>query len=232
MFNVPISVPKESLYMETGCLSLKYLIKIRRLMYLWHVLHLDEKELVYKFYSAQKLACSKDDWVEQIKKDKMELNLQLSDNQIRSLSKDKFRGLVNMRTKVIAIKCLNEVKSKHSKSSHINLTNLQAAEYLKSKNLNKEEVQTLYKLKYRMINVKQNFKSRNKENIWCKTCFMFPETQQHLTVCPVLKTRLKHLIDFSQMDHQMIFQNIRRQELFTKNYVLLLKAREDMLAEN
>ena len=50
IFNVPISVPKESLYIETGSLSVKYLIKIRRLMYLWHLLHVDKKEIIYKFY--------------------------------------------------------------------------------------------------------------------------------------------------------------------------------------
>ena len=127
---------------------------------------------------------------------------------------------------------MNKVKSKHSKSSHVRLTKLQSAEYLKSKYLNKKEVQTLFKLKYRMINVKQNFKSKYKENIWCKICFLFPETQQHLTVCPVLKKRLNHLIDFSKLDYQMIFQNISRQDIFAKNYHLLLKAREDILSEN
>ena len=94
MFNVPISVPKESLYMDTGSLSLKYLIRIRRLMYIWHILHSDKKELLNKFYSAQKLESSKDDWVEQITKDKMDLNIQLSDENIKLMSQDKFRLLL------------------------------------------------------------------------------------------------------------------------------------------
>ena len=146
--------------MDTGTLSLKYLIKIRRLMYLWHILHVDKKELLNKFYSAQKLESSKDNWVKNIPKDKMDLNIQLSDENIKLMSQDKFRLLVTIKTKEKAIKYLNEVKSKHSKSSHVRLTKLQSAEYLKSKYLNKEEVQTLFKLKYRMINVKQNFKSK------------------------------------------------------------------------
>ena len=124
MFNVPISVPKESLYMDTGTLSLKYFIKKRRLMYLWHILHVDKKELLNKFCSAQKLDSSKDDWVEQITKDRMDLNIQLSDENIKSMSQDKFRLLVTIKTKEKAIKYLNEVKSKHSKSSHVSLTKL------------------------------------------------------------------------------------------------------------
>ena len=125
------------------------------------------------------------------------------------------------QTKMLAIISLNELKSKHSKSANIRLSTLRAAEYLKSTNLNKEEIQTLYKLKYRMINVKQNFSSKNKDNIWCRTCFLFLESQQHLIQ-----------IDFSKLDHRMVFQNLTRQETFTKQYILLLKGREDLLNEN
>ena len=80
-----------------------------------------------------------------------------------------------------------------------------------------------------MINVKLNFKSSHRENIWCQTCHLFPESQQHLTVCPTLKSRTKHLVDFNQLDHNMIFQKLERQEKFAKNFHLLLKAREEMI---
>ena len=229
IFNVPISTPKESFYIEAGCLPLKYVIKIRRMMYLWHILHIKKEELLYKFYSAQNLATSKGDWVEQIKKEKAEMNLQLSDNKIRDISKEKFRELVKMKVKVLAIKHLNEMKIRHSKTKNLVCSELKSSEYLKSKNLNKEEIRNLFKLRNRMINVKLNFKSSNKENIWCKTCYLFPETQQHLTTCPVLKSRLKHLVDYETLDHSMIFQNLERQEKFAKMYTIILKGREDML---
>ena len=90
----------------------------------------------------------------------MDLNIQLSDENIKLMSKDKFRLLVTIKTKKKAIKYFNEDKSKHSESSHVRLTKLESAEYLKSKYLNKEEVQTLFKLKSRMINVKQNFNNK------------------------------------------------------------------------
>ena len=163
--------------------------------------------------------------MEQVRKDKVKLNLQLSENEIMTMSQDKFRRLVISQTKVLTIKSLNELTSKRSKSANIRLSTLQT-------NLNKEEIQTLHKLKYRMINVKKNFSSKYKDNIWCRTFFLFPETQQHLTVCPILKTKLTNLIDFSKLDHQMVFQNLRRQETFTKQYLLLLKGRDDLLNEN
>ena len=106
MFNVnlengTISVPKESLFIESACLSLKFLIKIRRLMFLWHILHLDKKELLFEFYRAQSMVCHKNDWVEQVIKYKVDIDLQLSDNEIALISKEKFRVLVKNKTKVI-----------------------------------------------------------------------------------------------------------------------------------
>ena len=217
IFNVAISVPKESLYIEAGCIPVKYLIKIRRLMYLWNILHLDKSELLYKFYFAQKLSSDKDDWVLQVRKDALEINLQLSDEEIIKISQEKFREIVKIKTTILAIKSLNEVKLKHSKTENLKLTKIIPAEYLSSKNLNLEEIQTLYKLRTRMISVKMNFKSQHKENIWCETCQLFPETQQHLTVCPVIKKKCSQLIDYSMMNHQMIFQNILRQEKSARN---------------
>ena len=229
ILNLPISVPKESLYVEFGCQPLKYLIKIRRLMYLWHILHLEKKELVYKFYTAQKLASCKGDWVEQVQKDMADLDLQMSDQQIENVTKEKFREIIKRKTKILAVKHLSELKMKHSKTKNLDTSKLKTAEYLLSKNLKKEEMQTLFKLRSRMINVKLNFKSSHRENIWCQTCHLFPESQQHLTVCPTLKSRTKYLVDFNQLDHNMIFQKLERQEKFAKNFHLLLKAREEIM---
>ena len=46
----------EWLYIDTGKLDLKSLIKIRRIMYLWHILSRDKSELIRKFYKTQKIA--------------------------------------------------------------------------------------------------------------------------------------------------------------------------------
>ena len=70
VFCAPKSTPRLNLYIECGRLPLQYVIKTRRMMYYWHILHLDKSELLYKFYVAQKLKANKNDWVTQIIKDK------------------------------------------------------------------------------------------------------------------------------------------------------------------
>ena len=79
-----------------------------------------------------------------------------------------------------------------------------------------------------MINVKGNFGS-GQANLWCRTCQLFRETQQHLLECPSLRLKTKHLIKFSDYDHSMIYGSLNNQETFTKMYHILLQAREDIL---
>ena len=79
LFEAPKSVPRLSLYVECGKVPVRFIIKSRRMMYYWHIMHLNEDELVYKFFKAQSLRPSKNDWVLQILQDKKDLNLEMDD---------------------------------------------------------------------------------------------------------------------------------------------------------
>jgi hypothetical protein len=49
MFNVQSSAPKESLFIETGKLTVKHIIKMRRVMYWWHLVNLDKMRFCINF---------------------------------------------------------------------------------------------------------------------------------------------------------------------------------------
>ena len=93
ILGAPAKTPIEALYLETGCLPIKYIIQRRRLMYLHHILRRPDNELIKKFYNIQKLKVSKGDWAETIITDKTLINLQMSDNEIAQLSKYKFKNI-------------------------------------------------------------------------------------------------------------------------------------------
>ena len=136
LFNVPKSVPRLSLYAECGKLPLRFIIRTRRLLYLWHILHLDESELVYKFYLAQKLRPSKNDWSCQITQDKKDLNLNLSDEEIMKMSKPKFKKILQIKTNSCAAKYFLKIQSKQTKTAHLMISDdFKPAMYLSSKML-------------------------------------------------------------------------------------------------
>ena len=73
VFQSPCSTPIAAYYFETGAIPISFLLKGRRLMYLWTILQKKEDELVSKVYQAQKIFPIKDDFVNQIKEDMDEI---------------------------------------------------------------------------------------------------------------------------------------------------------------
>ena len=119
LLNVPVSVPKEGIYLEVGRISVKYIVKMRRMMYWWHLVNIDNSELLHKFYLAQSIDRSKDDWIYQLEQDKTELNLELSDAEIGSYSKEQFRRIVKCRIEAFAASQLEKLKKSHSKTEKL-----------------------------------------------------------------------------------------------------------------
>ena len=122
-----------------------------------------------------------------------------------------------------------EQKISHSKSKDLSFNGFKPAEYLLTKNLTTEEVRTLFQLRTRMIDVKGNFSSAHTNNMWCKLCNLFTETQQHLLECPELRMRTKKIIKFKEVEYRMIYGNLKNQEKVAKVFKILLEARKDIL---
>ena len=119
LVNVQISVPKESLSIETGKLPVKYIIKMRRVMYWWHLVNLSKDELLNKVYKAQKMSPNKGDWVEQLEKDKKELGLQISDEEVKTFTLEQFRRMVKRKVEITAGKYLEGKQKSHSKTENL-----------------------------------------------------------------------------------------------------------------
>ena len=92
VFQAPFSMPIAAYYLETGAIPIRYVLIGRRLMYLWTILQKNEEELVSKVFRAQKMFPVKDDFVNQIKEDKEEIGLLLSDSEIMIMKKNKFKN--------------------------------------------------------------------------------------------------------------------------------------------
>ena len=52
--NAHSKTPVEFIYLESGCIPLRFVMQSQQLMYLHHILGRDEKELIKRIYIAQK----------------------------------------------------------------------------------------------------------------------------------------------------------------------------------
>ena len=167
--------------------------------------------------------------MEQLEKDKVDLELAYKDEELSKIKQETFRNIVKTKIEKFAVKQLTHLKLIHSKSEKLEFNGLKPADYISSKNLTVEEGRTLFQLRTRMIDVKGNFSSAHTHNMWCKLCLLFTETQQHLLECPELRMGTKHLIDFKTVDHEMAFGSLKNQEKIAKVYKILIEARKDLL---
>ena len=225
IFNLPRSAPRVSLYAECGKLPIRYIIKTRRLLYYWHILHLEEKELVYKFYLGQKLKPSRNDWILTVQKDMHEIGLQLTDREIKEMNQDKFRTIVKSKIYASASNYLSSKRG--SKTAHLKF-DIKPSDYLFSTELNVEEVQNLFKLRTRTIDVKDNQESSYKNNMWCRTCCLVKESQEHIFECHAIRKTLNYL-NFQSYNYQMIFGKLEDQVKIAKLFQLVLNARDDII---
>ena len=82
-----------------------------------------------------------------------------------------------------------------------------------------------------MIDVKDNFKSSH-DNIWCRLCFLFRETQDHLISCSKIRGKLSGIVNFENLNIDMAYQSLENQELLARNNTIILNARSDIISQD
>ena len=209
----------------------KYDIMKKRILYLWKILNSDKSELISRVYESQLNASHIGDWVRLVANDKVKIELDLSDEEIRKLSKTKFQTIVNSKVENFALSELNELKSKHSKSHYLKSTSFQTADYLKDFRFSKLESQLLFELRSQTLNVKANF-PKQYNDVWCQVCKLFPESQSHLLQCPQIAPKLKLVCaKISDLDEKLIYRDTENQLRIVKIYTQILEIRKSMLED-
>ena len=219
----------ECLYLETEKIPLRYDIMQRRLLYLWHILHLEKNELVARTHKSQKLPPRKGDWILSVLKDMNELGLEVEEREIIEMSKNKFKNIVKGKIENLALLKLNELKMKHSKSENIESTKLRTASYLVYQRLTKYEQQLLFRLRTKTLDVKMNF-DRLHADIYCSLCKLFPETQSHILQCPDVVPNMKTpVISNHSLNEADIYGNLDKQVQIVKIYSEALDIRNKLM---
>ena len=90
ILEAPSSSPTCMLYLETGCKPIRFLIKMRRLMFLQYILKEDPTSLISTFFHAQDANPSRNDWSLSCRKDIEELDIKMSYDDIREMSSESF----------------------------------------------------------------------------------------------------------------------------------------------
>ena len=211
----------EAYYLELAKYPLRFTLSKRRLMYLWHLLHRDTNELIYKIYQAQKLNENRGDWVKILNEERFRYGIVESDEEISQLSKNKFKKVVQEKIQKFANKYLHDLAKTHKKSAKIENKKFVRQLYFADRRFSREDIQLLFALRTRTINVKQNFKSQY-ENMNCRICKVENslEDEEHILHCGAFD---EYTGDIMFND---VYGNIDKQFEAVKIYKKVIRRRE------
>ena len=181
IFSTPASTPKAALLWDTGILPMEQQIELKKMMFLHHLSTLPEGTLANQIYTQQKENHFPGLVTECLKLvEKYDLpNIIGGDNS----AKDVYKNMIKTKLKEsVSDKLKHEIESM-SKLESINAKseNYEAKPYLAELNL--AQARTKFKLRSRMIEVKNNYKGKH-ANLECEACERSLETQDHILFCP------------------------------------------------
>ena len=188
IFEVPHSAPAVSLYLESGCVRIRSIIKARRINFLHHLANLNKEEMEYKFFKCQWDHPTTNDWTEQVKMDLQEVGIPASLEFLTSKSKNVFKDLVKHKIKIFEFSKLMEQRG--SKTKELIYTQLKMQDYLHLENMTRIQAIALFKFRTRMAPFGENFRA-GRINCICPLCFSHLDSQEESFNCGALKNVLQ-----------------------------------------
>ena len=183
LLKTPTSTPKPALYLETGSIPIKYILKSKRIMYLHHILTRSDDALIKRVFLAQLHDTGKGDWCSVVREDLNTLGLEhLTFEEISEKSKESMRTLINDQVKLKAFLELEQEKLKLNKIAELSYTKLEMQSYFSDNQLPTRLKQLAFRWRTKMIKVGWNYGNKHK----CPICQIGDDTQNHLFQCKEL----------------------------------------------
>ena len=169
-------------------MPIRFILKSRRLNFLLYILSDKEDSLLSNVFRAQCDNPVKGDWVNTIRKDLEELEINLSFEEIKTNTKEQFKRIVKEHVNEKAFEYLKNLQQTHSKAKPIQYEKFSLQNYLKADNkLTTKEKSFTFAVRTRMLELKANFK-RGKNDLNCCLCNKHEENQQMLLKCSALNS--------------------------------------------
>ena len=198
--------------------------------YIRTILSKDDSELVKRIYRAQANNPSLGDYVELIKSDFQTIEVPFEETEIINKSAPLYKSCIKTKVREAALKYLNTLKDTHSKIKHIEYESLQRQAYLTSPLFSNTDVNILFSLRSRMVECKNNFKNKYRDNnLLCPFCSKEHDRQQHMLERKILGKKLKkNSIAKENILHGDLFKNVEKQKGVTQLFKEIIEIRKEL----
>ena len=225
-------IPTEALFLETGTIPLRFIMKSRRLAYLKTILNREPDELIREVYNAQKEDPIPGDFVYLVKKDANEINIDIQDEKrIEEMNSGCYKAIVKNKIREASLNYLEDIKSKHSKLENLKYDKLEISQYMRSPLFDFKSVQMLLALRTRTVRgVKNDFKGMYTD-VMCPLGCTHEDTIPNILICPAIQSNIE-TNDMANgiVTYEDIFSaDIIKQKQVTAFYMKCLEIRENIL---
>ena len=218
LLKTPISTPKVSLYLETGSVPLRYVIKRKRIMFLHHIVTRETNALINRVFWAQVHDTTKGDWCDVVREDLDMLGLSnVSFEDIGNMSKEVLKDLITERTNIVVLENLLSEKNSLSKMAQLSYDKLEIQPYLTDPKLPIRLKQQAFRWRTRMVKVGWNYGKKEQ----CPICSSADDTQSHLLECDGLKIKDSASTDCSNDTYDLNSHMLRLQAAIRRREVIL-----------
>ena len=186
LLNTTKGCPINQIYLELGQIPARFDIIKLRLLYLKYILNQEENSLILKVFILQIEKPTKFDWASTCRNNLKQLDINLSFEDIKKMTLNKYNNTVKDKCRKGAYKYL--MKKRGSKGSEIEYPKIEMAKYLlPNKYLTIDEQRQLFAVRNRMVDIPSNFST--KENNLSKCVCQQKEDMQHIYICEYLNTK-------------------------------------------
>ena len=197
ILKTPTSAPREALYVETGLIDVEHTI-IKNTINMVNRLELTKNDMLESIIQTGR----NHSWTEKVEK---EIGTQNIDIEIvkgpKNIAKTHIREIINENFKKKIEQSKTKSKINFLLTNKIQWEAQKRPEYMNK--LNREHISNIFKARTRMLDIKNNFRSKYTD-LKCRGCGQSDETQEH-----ILETCTKIHVD---NDHK-----VNLQEIFTEN---------------
>ena len=222
VFDVQRSCPIPLLYLESGQIPVRFIVQKQKLLYLFDILQRDNESLLFNFLKAQEENPIKGDWTTEVKDLLKSLDLKWSFDDIKILTKQKFKKIIDVAINKSAIKYLKrKIKTKGNEIFYSDYPEIQ--DYLMPyDSLTLDMKRKMFKFRTRMNLIPANFSSTNWE-LRCEKPCSENLTNEHIYNCKILNEKEENEIQYKNIFNGTIFEKIKAMNLMNQKYEKMKK---------
>ena len=184
MMQAPNATPNVSLFLELGVLPIVQEIHVRKLVFLHHILNLEDDDPEKGMYCEQLELPFEANWGNEVKHLKDMYGITIRDEEIEKLTIDAWRNMVKTKVSDVTFNRLKNLASEGHKTCQIVYETFGRQKYVN--HLLPRDARLIFRLRSRTVSCKDNHKS-SYPNLQCRLCRSELETQAHVVNCPVVR---------------------------------------------